>query len=265
MASKAGENSSRLGAPLWSSWADLPAEMQSAVVWAFWAGGPSDTVDKERFEAALTVGTPMHDAAFLEEGRWMVRSLEALNMAGAFQAKLPKERIFEAVALWMNKAVGSVKRDAGGYAMRGKPRSSRWAVESAQDWMKQHRELPFLAESVPDFGPVMELLKPGCYTASFGSWRWHFGDGFGRQIKPTWSNRVLRKNLFERKGGVHWGYVMRDLPSQSGPGGLIFEFPRLDPTPMEDLNHLDFGYWTTRWLTITGTSAFPLSETPPKN
>ena len=264
MADEPGSRGKRPLRKNWDDWSDLPIEVRSAVVWSFWAGGPADAMDWERFEAALTVGTPLHDAAFLEETRWMVRGLEALNQAGAFTTKLAKERIFEAVALWMGKTVGSVKRDAGGYGMRGKPKSSRWAVEAAQDWMKEHRKLNFIADSVPDFAPVLHLLEPSWHDSSFLSWSRFFGDGHGRQIKPKWSNRVLRKHLFQAKDGVHWGYVTRDLPTQSEPGVLVFQFPRLDPTPLSVTTDLDFGYWLNRRTNLPGTSAFPLNEPPRK-
>ncbi|MBP1772658.1 MAG: hypothetical protein H6P99_1821 [Holophagaceae bacterium] len=262
MAGKPGKRGKRPLRLKWADWSDLPVEVRSAVVWAFYAGGPADVVDQERYEAALNSGAPFHEAAFLEEPRWMVRSLRALNEAGAFKTRLPMAHIYEAVGLWMGKSAASVKREAGGYGLRGKPRSSRWAVEAAQDWMKEHHDLDFLAKVVSDFGPVMHLVEAGCYNASFESWRMHFGDAFGRQIKARWANRVLRKYLFLAKDGVHFGYVMRDLPTSEGPGSLVNHFYRLEPTPLQslDLAEVDFSFWLNRWLSHPGASAIPPSK-----
>jgi hypothetical protein len=234
-------------------------EVKSAVVWAFWAGGPANVVDQERYEAALNAGAPFHEAAFLEEPRWMVRSLAALNQIGAFSTRLTRVQIDEAVGLWMGKSAASVKREAGGYGMRGKPRSSRWAVEAAQDWMKEHRDLDFLAKAEEDFSPIFHLVEPEVHDATFESWRMHFGDTFGRQIKVKWSTRVLRKFLFPAKDGIHFGYVMRDLPTSDGPGGLVNHFYRLESTPLKSLElaEVDFTFWLTRWLAHPGASAFP--------
>lgn len=150
----------------------------------------------------------------------MVRGLIALNDAGGFQRRYPKERIYEAVSMWLGKSASSVKRDAGGFAMRGKPLSSRWAVEDAQDWFNQHRNDPDMKPAAPDFSEVLRLLEATSFNADFHSWMWAFGDGYGRLIKPHWSLRVVRKALFERGSAVHWGYAVRELPSNEGPGGV---------------------------------------------
>lgn len=234
-------------------------EVKSAVVWAFWAGGPANVMDQERYEAALNTGAPFHEAAFLEEPRWMVRSLVALNRIGAFPTRLTRVQIDAAVGLWMGKSPASVKREAGGYGLRGKPRSSRWAVEAAQDWMKEHQKLDFLAKAEDDFSPILHLVEPGAYGATFESWRMHFGDIFGRQIKARWSTRVLRKCLFSAKDGIHFGYVMRDLSTGDRPGGPVNHFFKREPTPLKSLElaEVDFSFWLTRWLAHPGASAFP--------